>query len=202
MRTKTEEKRQAILDVAAATFGELGFERTSMSEICSRLGGSKATIYNYFPSKEALFLEVMFQASEADFQNTMQALQAEGQDLTTTLRTFGNRFLSLLYTPEVTAVRRLLVAEGGRSQVGARCYAQGPCRGKALVGAFLEQAMARGQLRTASTVLAARHLHALLEAELLERFMFQHLPPPTPSELTECTDRAIAAFLRLYAPES
>ncbi|MNT82713.1 hypothetical protein D3C72_2224790 [compost metagenome] len=61
--------------------------------------------------------------------------------------------------------------------------------------------MARGQLRKASTVLAARHLHALLEAELLERFMFQHLPPPTASELTECADRAIAAFLRLYAPE-
>jgi AcrR family transcriptional regulator len=76
MRTKTEEKRQAIIDVAAATFGELGFERTSMSEICTRLGGSKATLYNYFPSKEALFLEVMFQASEADFQNTMLALQA------------------------------------------------------------------------------------------------------------------------------
>ena len=81
MRTKTEEKRQAILDVAAATFGELGFERTSMSEICARLGGSKATIYNYFPSKEALFVEVMFQASEADFQNTMLALQADSQDL-------------------------------------------------------------------------------------------------------------------------
>ena len=47
-----------------------------MSEICTRLGGSKATLYNYFPSKEALFLEVMFQASEADFQNTMLALQA------------------------------------------------------------------------------------------------------------------------------
>ena len=99
MRTKTEEKRQAILDVAAATFGELGFERTSMSEICTRLGGSKATIYNYFPSKEALFVEVMFQASEADFQNTMLALQADSQDLPAALRTFGRRFLALLYAP-------------------------------------------------------------------------------------------------------
>ena len=56
-------------DHISAYLGELGFERTSMSEICTRLGGSKATLYNYFASKEALFLEVMFQASEADFQN-------------------------------------------------------------------------------------------------------------------------------------
>lgn len=202
MRTKTEEKRQAILDVAAATFGELGFERTSMSEICTRLGGSKATIYNYFPSKEALFVEVMFQASEADFQNTMLALQADSQDLPGALRTFGRRFLSLLYAPEVTAVRRLLVAEGERSQVGARCYDQGPRRGNALVSAFLQQAMAAGQLRSAAPTLATHHLLALLEAELLERFMFQHLPLPSTAELHACADRAVQAFLLLYRTDT
>jgi AcrR family transcriptional regulator len=131
MRTKTEEKRQAIIDVAAATFGELGFERTSMSEICTRLGGSKATLYNYFPSKEALFLEVMFQASEADFQNTMLALQAGNDDAAQTLRNFGQRFLGLLYSPEVMAVRRLLVSEGGRANIGQRCWDMGPARGNA-----------------------------------------------------------------------
>ena len=50
MRVKTEEKRQAILEEAAKAFQELGFERTSMSEICARVGGSKATLYNYFAS--------------------------------------------------------------------------------------------------------------------------------------------------------
>lgn len=200
MRTKTEEKRQAILDIAATTFGELGFERTSMSEICARLGGSKATIYNYFPSKEALFLEVMFQASEADFQNTMLALAAEGEDLPAALRTFGRRFLTLLYSPEVTAVRRLLVAESERSQIGARCYEQGPQRGNALIGQFLQSAMQQGQLRAAAPELATRQLLALLEAELIERFMFQHLPLPDTAERNQCADRAIEAFLRLYGP--
>jgi AcrR family transcriptional regulator len=143
MRTKTEEKRQAIIDVAAATFGELGFERTSMSEICTRLGGSKATLYNYFPSKEALFLEVMFQASEADFQNTMLALQAGNDDAAQTLRNFGQRFLGLLYSPEVMAVRRLLVSEGGRANIGQRCWDMGPARGNAAINAFLQQGIER-----------------------------------------------------------
>ena len=38
---------------------ELGYERTSMSEIAARLGGSKATLYSYFPSKEELFFGVV-----------------------------------------------------------------------------------------------------------------------------------------------
>ena len=46
MRVKSEAKRQAILDIAKATFIEQGYSNTSMSEIASRVGGSKATLYN------------------------------------------------------------------------------------------------------------------------------------------------------------
>jgi AcrR family transcriptional regulator len=201
MRTKTQEKRQAILDVAAATFGELGFERSSMSEICARLGGSKATLYNYFPSKEALFLEVMFQASEADFRNTMDSLQLGDGDIAQTLRTFGCRLLGLLYSPNVVAVRRLLVAEGDRANVGRNCYEHGPRRSHAAVAAFLQQAMNQGLLRTACTALATRQLHSLLESELIARLLFQHEALPQPAEIAQCCDRAVDAFMHLYAPD-
>ena len=66
MKTKTESKRQAILKAAAEVFREVGFERASMSDIRARIGGSKATLYNYFPSKEKLFFEVMYQAKELE----------------------------------------------------------------------------------------------------------------------------------------
>ena len=200
MRTKTEEKRQAIIDVAAATFGELGFERTSMSEICAWLGGSKATLYNYFESKEALFLEVMFQASEADFQNTMLSLQTTGDDMAQTLRQFSERFLRLLYSPDVMSVRRLLVSEGGRSNIGQRCWEMGPARGNAVVMEFLQQAIERKLLRQADTEVMLHQLTALLESELLPRFMFQHLPAPTAQEITQCSQRAVDTFLRAYGP--
>ena len=200
MRTKTEEKRQAIVDVAAATFAELGFERSSMSEICSRLGGSKATIYNYFPSKEALFLEVMFQASEADFQNTMLALQTPGDDAAQTLRDFGQRFLGLLYSPNVMAVRRLLVSEGGRSNIGQRCWEMGPARGNAAIKDFLQLGIERQLLRADDTETMMHQLLALFEAELLPRFVFQHLPAPTPEEIIQISERAVETFMRAYGP--
>ena len=59
MRVKTEERRQAIIEVAREAFTAQGFENTSMAEIASRVGGSKATLYNYFSSKEELFAAVI-----------------------------------------------------------------------------------------------------------------------------------------------
>jgi hypothetical protein len=47
MRVRTEKKRQEIIRIAAELFDELGYERTSMSTIASRVGGSKTTLYGY-----------------------------------------------------------------------------------------------------------------------------------------------------------
>ena len=55
MKTKTESKRQAIIQAAAEVFREVGFERASMSDIRERIGGSKLCD-NYFPSKESAFV--------------------------------------------------------------------------------------------------------------------------------------------------
>lgn len=50
-----------------------------MSEICLRVGYSKATIYSYFSSKEELFSAVEFDATEAEFQASHEALDAGGR---------------------------------------------------------------------------------------------------------------------------
>ena len=58
MRVRTEDKRQEIIEIAAQLFEDLGYDRTSMSLISERVGGSKATLYGYFKSKEELLLAV------------------------------------------------------------------------------------------------------------------------------------------------
>src|SRR5690606_8195549 len=62
---KSDTRRQAILATATAVFSESGFDRASMSDISARMGCSKATLYSYFGSKEALFLELVEEATEA-----------------------------------------------------------------------------------------------------------------------------------------
>lgn len=198
MRTKSEARRLAILAAAAEVFQETGFERASMSAICERLGYSKATLYNYFSSKEALFSAVVFEATEAEFQATHEALDPTMPDLTQALALFGQRLLTLIYSPQVQSMRRLVVSEAGRSDLGRKCYELGPVRNEAVAAAFLQQAMDAGKLRQADARIAALHLRGLLEAEWLDRFLFQVLKDVTADELNATVQRAVAAFMAAY----
>lgn len=200
MKTKTEARRQAILDIAEGVFSELGFERASMDEVSQRGGGSKATIYNYFANKEELFFAVVFRSTEAEFEATHAALDLVEQDIARALEQFGCRFLALLYSPKVQAMRRLVVAEGGRSDLGRRVYELAPARSLAMMSGFLGRAMDRGQLRRADPLLASQQLKALLDAELVERFLFHTLDSVGEAEIAAIVGRAVEVFMLAYRP--
>lgn len=51
--------RQAILTAAEEVFGELSYDRASISEITRRAGVAQGTFYNYFPDKRAAFAELV-----------------------------------------------------------------------------------------------------------------------------------------------
>lgn len=200
MRVKSEEKRQAILAVAADVFRESGFERASMSEICSRVGGSKATIYNYFSSKEELFFEVMYRSTEAEFCALHAALNAQTDDVVSELRVFGAKLISLLLSPEVMDLRRLIVSEIGRSKLGCICYDRGPQRCFSMVVQFLSAIIERGQLRACDPVLATKQFRALLEAEYLDTFFFQVPCDDSPEGIQQAVSRAVEVFMYAYGP--
>jgi len=54
-----EEKQHGLLMSAAAVFAEQGMEKASMAQIASRSGVSKALLYHYYPSKEALIFAII-----------------------------------------------------------------------------------------------------------------------------------------------
>ncbi|MCK0140898.1 TetR/AcrR family transcriptional regulator [Aliiroseovarius sp. F20344] len=54
-----EEKRAAIRKGAAAYFAEHGFDRASMTAAAKHCGVSKALIYHYYDSKEALLYDIL-----------------------------------------------------------------------------------------------------------------------------------------------
>ncbi|MGV7207576.1 TetR/AcrR family transcriptional regulator [Oxalobacteraceae bacterium A2-2] len=202
MKAKTEARRQTIMNIAEQVFSELGFERASMDEVSKRGGGSKATIYNYFANKEELFFEVMYRSKEAEFEAVHAALAgSDGGNLVQVLEDFGRRLLGLLYAPHVRAVRRLVVAEGGRSGLGARCYQLGPQRSLTIIADFLTRAMEQGKLRRADSHVAAQQLKALLDAELMERFLCHELDEVSEEEIAAVVGRAIPVFMAAYGPK-
>lgn len=55
----TSQKRAAILEGAVKVFTKNGFDASSMDHIAEVAGVSKRTVYNHFPSKEALFQSIV-----------------------------------------------------------------------------------------------------------------------------------------------
>ncbi|XYJ08252.1 TetR/AcrR family transcriptional regulator [Telluria sp. B2] len=197
---KSEARRQAILDAATDVFHESGFDRASMSDICNRVGYSKATVYGYFKSKEELLVAIALVAAEAEFEVARAALEEPVADLGAALAHFGRRFLGFTCSPEALAMRRLTLAEAPRAGLGNECYDLGPGRVTALLAALLHDAMEAGHLRVAGSELAARHLKALLDAEWGERLLYRTLDAPSSEQIEGAAERAVAAFMAAYRP--
>jgi AcrR family transcriptional regulator len=85
----TEQKRQHILDTAYRLFRSKGFENTSMSEITAEARGSKAPIYNYFPSKEELIVEYMANITDHHLEGLLAGLQNPKGGVASALHNFG-----------------------------------------------------------------------------------------------------------------
>ena len=164
---KTDIKRQAILDVAYRLFKTVGFDGTSVSEITAQVGGSKATIYSYFASKEELFVECMIAAAENYTVGSFAQLGATATDLGAALQNYGTDVLRFSFSADMVKVRRLMIAEAERSGIGRLFYAKITSM-RARMATFLSECMASGRLRSDDPVLAADQFRALLEAEVFE----------------------------------
>lgn len=54
-----EEKQRGILASAAAVFADMGMEKASMAQIAAHSNVSKALLYHYYPSKDALIFDIV-----------------------------------------------------------------------------------------------------------------------------------------------
>jgi AcrR family transcriptional regulator len=62
LTARGKERRQQLVDFAAARFAEGGYHPTSVAEIVQGIGVGKGVFYWYFDSKEELFLEILKEA--------------------------------------------------------------------------------------------------------------------------------------------
>jgi AcrR family transcriptional regulator len=59
MRLPADQRRAQLLEVARDRFADLGFHATSMDEIAEAAGVTKPVLYQHFPSKRALYCELL-----------------------------------------------------------------------------------------------------------------------------------------------
>ena len=63
--TRGAKTRRQIVDSALGCFTEKGFHATSVDDIATLASTSRATLYQYFESKEAIFVELMYESGGA-----------------------------------------------------------------------------------------------------------------------------------------
>lgn len=197
MRTKSEERRQSMVATAAEVFLQRGYEATSMAEICSRVGGSKATLYGYFKSKEELFLSVMKMLAEERMSQAFSRL-VPGGDIAAALCAFGEHYLQVVLSPDMLAMRSIIAGELVRAGAAQQFFDAGPRQGWGKVATYLEAEMTAGRLRRADGWMAAMQLLALVQAEYQQVFMIGVVGTEDLSLLQERVARGVVVFMAWY----
>lgn len=59
MRLPAEQRRQQILEVAVDVFADKGYHATSMNDVAEAAGVTKPVLYQHFPSKREMFIEIL-----------------------------------------------------------------------------------------------------------------------------------------------
>lgn len=83
-RQAKEKTRYSILESARQLFSEKGFDATTTREIAGLAKIAAGTLFNYFPSKEALGMELMAEALESgmrDFEKRKRGDESLEEDL-------------------------------------------------------------------------------------------------------------------------
>jgi len=200
VRTKSDEKRREILRVAAETFQELGFERTSMLTIAERMRGSKQTLYNYFRSKEELLRAILaFDVGDVADQ-ALDELRAE-KSLRKGLARLGQVYLTRQLAPLAIANIRNVSTQPAESGIGEDFYRNILCEAWKRVADAFRALMTEGKLRRADPWLAAMHFKGLALQDLLERQLVNAAGRPDTREIEAAAKHAADAFLRIYGAE-
>lgn len=177
---------------------EKGYAGTSMSGLLATLGGSKATLWGYFRSKEELFAAVLDDATAAYRRELAQCLEPSG-DLAEGLTGFCRSFLHRILSPDALALWRLVAAESARlPQVGAIFYERAAATTERALSAFLSEHMDMGELRREDPTRAARVVISLCTGH--QHRLLWGIEQPTPERIEVEAAAAASIFLRAYAP--
>lgn len=184
--------RQRLLDAACEAFREEGY-RVSIDRIAARAQVARQTLYNHFPSKKALFEEVVRHA----IRSILVTLEGDSE-VRATLMAFGDAYRERLMSPEGLALFRIMTAEAPRfPDLAKQFFRQGPLASRKRLAAYLAQAMERGTLRRDDPDFAAEMLTAMLsDTDRLCGLINLQTDLPKHARTAQVVD----CFLRAFAP--
>ncbi len=172
-----------------------------MTAISDRVGGSKATLYGYFPSKEELLRAVLEHDVTAETIRLMQEFPAN-ENLRNGLTRFGIKYLTHRLAALPIANLRTVANQPAESPLAHEFY-EGILRPAwTQLAQRFAKLMEEGRLSRADPWIAAMHWKGLNEGELVEKRLIGAISGLEPKEIKKLARLAADAFLKIYGVES
>lgn len=198
-------KGEQIRAAAQRLFLQHGYAGASMEAIAAEADVAKQTLYRYYPSKEALFTDILRQLLTAHLPATLTldvaaVPLASRADLETALLAFAQASLASALQPDSLALLRMIVAETpGAPHLAALVRAAIAERGGVTVRGLLERAQRQGLVSVPDADATTRLFVGGVLTYVLSDGLFapEGVPePPPPARLAAL----VQLFVRAVAP--
>lgn len=199
-RVRTEQKRDEIVQIAAELFEKFGYDRCSMAALSERLGGSKATLYGYFPSKEDLLRAVLDCQVATDADRMIQDFPSS-TDLRQSLILLGTAYLNKRTSSIPITNIRMVATQPAGSTMGKEFYENIMRPALQRLANKFEALMAEGKLKRADPWITLMHWKGLCDWDFFERRLLGAIDGPDPVQVKKAASMAADAFLQLYGPD-
>ncbi|MBS7458843.1 TetR/AcrR family transcriptional regulator [Coralloluteibacterium stylophorae] len=194
---RTDRKRAAILDAAVDEFRRCGYEATSMDRVAAGAGVSKRTVYNHFPSKEALFAQILQRLWERSTDG-VEAAYRHDRPLRAQLLELVRQKLALLNDPNFVDLARVAIAAAIHSPDRAQAMVARMGDREEGLGVWIRAAAADGRLRIDDPSFASMQLQGLVKGFAFWPQVTLSQQPLSPAQQARVAEEAIDMFLARY----
>ncbi len=195
---KKGRKYDQVLEGARDVFIREGYEGASVDQIAKDAGVSKATLYSYFPDKQALFVSVLTAECDMNTQASMndELFQLPVKDA---LFQMARGFLEFLFSEFSIEVFRLCLAESRRfPEIGRDFYLTGPRSAQDQLVAVLQTGRFQEELNIHDPEVAADQFLQLCRTDLVLKRLFGMVDQVNEEDVNKIAHETVTTFLARY----
>lgn len=188
-------RRELFLAAALGAFLRDGYEGMSLKSVVDAAGGSLATLYEMFGSKQLLFEAVIARQFDMVY-GSARTFELAGLSPEEALTKVGHGVLDMALSDNAIGVVRLMAAEGQRMPHLRQSFMRiAPERGIDALADYLSAEVAAGRLVIADCRLAAAQFLGMVEGYVLLRRLLGEEVRLAPGERDTLVRSSVALFL-------
>lgn len=193
-----ENRCQRFVEAAESLFLARGFAGTSVNEIIRVAGGSLATLYAAFGTKDELFVAVMNRRAATLFADIVNA-KTPAADTAVELIGLAKRMQNHMLSENALAIYRLAIHEGPKfPSVRNAVLLNGLNEFLQRLEAYFAGLKTAQKLEIDNAALAAEHFLTLIQGQLRTRAACGDADGVTKKQQDDHVKKAVNAFLRIY----